>query len=112
MTMGNHENKRKTDRLHAVKPSRIQLKGKEYRLNDISDGGVGIIVDGPDTFFPGQRIDAIPLELNDGTIHLKGFVAHISKTESHYICGIRFILDGIEEYKSVAQFKKERTPTK
>ena len=112
MTMGSHENKRKTDRSHAVKPSRIQLKGKEYRLNDISDSGVGVIVNGPDTFFPGQRIDAIPLELNDGTIHLKGFVAHISKTESHYICGIRFILDGIEEYKSVAQFKKERTPTK
>ena len=112
MTMGSHESKRKTDRSHAVKPSRIQLKGKEYRLNDISDSGVGIIVDGPYTFFPGQRIDAIPLELNDGTVHLKGFVAHISKTESHYICGIRFILDGIEEYKSVAQFKKERTLTK
>ena len=37
--MGNHENKRKTDRSYADKPSRIQLKGKEYRLNDISDGG-------------------------------------------------------------------------
>jgi len=110
--MGNHENKRKTDRSYAVKPSRIQLKGKEYRLNDISDGGVGIIVDGPDTFFPGQRIDAIALELNDGTIHLKGAVTHINKTESHYICGIRFMLEGIEEYKSVALFKKERTPAK
>lgn len=111
MTMVSDQNKRRTDRAYAIKPTQIKLLGKKYLLNDISDGGLGIIVDGPDTFFMGQRIDAILLELKDQTVSLKGTVAHINKTQLHYICGIRFILDGIEEYNSVAQFKKERTRT-
>lgn len=82
--------------------------GKNYRLNDIGDGGLGIIVDGPDAFLLGQRIDAILLELNDKTILLKGVVAHINKTPRHYICGIRFILDNIDQYQAVARFKEER----
>ena len=109
--MESDQNKRKTGRSYAIKPTQIKLLGKNYRLNDISDGGLGIIVDGPDTFLSGQRIDAVLLELKDRTVSLKGTVAHINKTQLHYICGIRFILDGIEEYNFVAQFKKERTRT-
>lgn len=83
--------------------------GQAYRLNDISEGGLGVIVDGPHTFFLGQRIESIALPLNDGEIYLQGTVAHINKTESHYICGIRLRLTGMEEYESLARFKKERT---
>ena len=102
-------NKRQTARLYSLKPTHIDLMGKAYRLNDISDGGLGIIVDEPHTLFLGQRIESIPLQFNDGDIYLKGTVAHINKTESHYICGIRLIFTGIEEYESLARFKKERT---
>jgi hypothetical protein len=104
--MGNFENKRKADRLYSIQPTKIKLLGKEYALNDISEAGLGIIVDAPHTFSLGQRIDAIPLQLNDRTVSLKGAVAHIDKTASNYICGIRFIFSGIEEYNAVAQFKK------
>jgi hypothetical protein len=107
--MENSQNKRQADRLYSIKPTRIHLMGKAYRLKDISEGGLGIIVDGPYTFFIGQRIDSIPLQLNDEAVYLKGTVTHISKTQLHYICGIRFIFSGIEEYESLARFKKERT---
>jgi len=107
--MENSQNKRKNDRLYSIKPTHIHLMEKAYWLNDISEGGLGIIVDGPHTFFLGQRIDSIPLQLNDGTVYLKGTVAHINKTELNYICGIRFIFTGIQEYESLARFKKERT---
>ncbi len=104
--MGAPENKRKTNRLYAIKPTQIKVEGIQYTLNDISEAGLGIIVDGPHTFSMGQRIDAITLELNDRTVLLKGAVAHVDKTASSYICGIRFIFSGIEEYNFVAQFKK------
>ncbi len=104
--MGNSKNKRKADRLYSIKPTQIKLLGKEYTLNDISEAGLGIIVDDPHTFFLGQRIDVIPLQINDSTVSLKGAVAHINKTVSNYICGIRFIFSGIEEYNAVGQFKK------
>lgn len=104
--MGKSENKRKTDRLYSIKPTQIKVMGKEYALNDISEAGLGIIVDGPHTFSIGQRIDTITLELKDWVVFLKGAVAHVDKTASSYICGIRFIFSGIEEYNSVARFKK------
>ena len=106
--MGNHENKRKTDRLYSIKPTEIELKGKAYRLNDISAEGIGVIVDDPHTFFSGQRFEAIPLRLKAGIVSLKGVVTHITKNELHHICGIRFLLAGIQEYKYAAQFKKDR----
>lgn len=102
------KNKRKTNRLYSIKPTMINLKGKEYRLNDIATEGLGIIVDGPHTFFSGQRFDNITLQLNNGPISLKGIVTHITKNEINYICGVRFILAGIEEYKSAERFKNER----
>ena len=103
-------NKRQAARSYALKPTHIDVMGKDYRLNDISNGGLGIIVDGPHTFFLGQRIEPITLPLSNGDRYLKGTVAHIHKTESHYICGIRLLLTGIGEYESLARFKKERTP--
>ncbi|MBW1840287.1 MAG: PilZ domain-containing protein [Deltaproteobacteria bacterium] len=106
--MGNDKNKRKTDRLYSIKPTQIQLKGNVYTLNDISTEGLGVIVDDPHTFFSGQSFDAIPVKLSDNTVFLKGIVTHITKNERNYVCGIRFLLAGIEEYKLVTRFKKER----
>jgi hypothetical protein len=102
-------NKRQAARSYALKPTHIDLMGKAYRLNDISDGGLGIIVDGPHIFFLGQRIESIALPFCDGDVYFKGSVAHIHKTKSHYICGIRLLLTGIGEYESLARFKKERS---
>lgn len=110
--MENYENKRKLDRLQAIEPIEINIKGNKYRLHDISEYGLGIIVDGENSFPLGQRIDSIPLQLNDKDVALKGVVTHISKTDINYLCGIRFIFDNIEEYKSVVQFKKEINPGK
>jgi hypothetical protein len=106
--MGKRENKRKTDRLYSFKPTLVYLKGKGYRLNDIATEGIGIIVDGPHIFFSGQRFDNITLQLNEGPISLKGIVTHITKNEINTVCGVRFILAGIEEYKSAERFKNER----
>ena len=106
--MTNPENKRKTARTYPIKPTEIVLKGKEYRLNDISSEGFGIIVEGDaHTFFMGQRIDQIPLQLAQGTEYLKGVVAHITKNELNFVCGIRFLFGNRKEFESVKQFQKE-----
>ena len=106
--MTNPENKRKTARTHPIKPTKIVLKGKEYRLNDISSEGLGIIVEGDaHTFFMGQRIDQIPLQLEQGTEYLKGVVAHLTKNELNFVCGIRFLFGSRKEFESVQKFQKE-----
>lgn len=65
--MTNPENNRKTTRTYPIKSTEILLKGKQYRLNDISNEGLGIIIEGDaHTFFMGQRINRIPLQLAQG----------------------------------------------
>jgi hypothetical protein len=106
--MTNPENKRKTARAYPLKPTEIVLKGKAYRLNDISSEGLGIIVEeDAHTFFMGQRIDQIPLQLEQGTEYLKGVVAHLTKNELNSVCGIRFLFGNRKEFESVQKFQKE-----
>jgi len=109
--MANPENKRKAARTYPLKPTEIVLKGKAYRLNDISSEGLGIIVEGDaHTFFMGQRINRIPLQLEQGTEYLKGVVAHITKSEFNSVCGIRFLFGNRKEFESVQKFQNEQTP--
>ncbi len=101
-------NRRKTERIIALKPTRIRLKGHPLELSDISSEGIGVILEkeGP-RFFIGERIDNIPLPLQGGTIDLPGMVSHISITAAHTVLGIRFLL-GEGDFNAVNRFKKER----
>ena len=103
-------NKRKNERAHHLKPTRIALKDTSLELNDISSGGIGVLLEkgGPE-FITGERLEKIPLELQNGTVNLKGVVSHISVSTEKTICGIRFLLTG-DEFDTVIQFKKEREP--
>jgi len=101
-------NQRKNQREYHLKPTRIALKDAFLEVNDISNGGIGVVLekDGPD-FITGERLDPIPLELTDGRVHLQGVVSHISVATDKTICGIRFLLTG-DQFDTVIQFKKER----
>lgn len=106
--MKNPENNRKTARTYSIKPTEIVLKGKVYMLNDISSEGLGIIVEeGAHTFFMGQRLDQIPLQLQQGAEYLKGVVVHLTKNELNSVCGIRFLFSNSKEFESVKRFQKE-----
>ena len=101
-------NKRKNERTYAIKPTRITLKGHSYRLNDISNEGIGLVLENDVPHFViGERLEKIPIPLQSGTVNLKGAVSHISITADCTVCGIRFIFDG-DEFSSIVQFKKER----
>lgn len=105
--MAQTPNKRSNDRIYALKPVCITLKDHSFQLNDISNEGLGIVLDkdGPQ-FFIGERIAKIPIPLSGGTVYLTGTVSHISVTASCTVCGIRFLLDG-DDFLSVVQFIKE-----
>jgi len=103
-------NKRKNKRAYQLKPTLVTLKGADFELNDISSGGIGVVIEksGPE-FITGERIEKIPLELQSGMVNLKGVVSHISVSTEKTICGIRFLLAD-DEFDVVIQFKKEREP--
>lgn len=102
------ENKRENKRAYHLKPTRIALKGTSFELNDISSGGIGVVLEkGRPEFVTGERIEKIPLELQSGRVNLKGVVSHISVSTERTICGIRFLLTG-DAFDTVIQFKKER----
>ena len=101
-------NQRQNGREYHLKPTRIALKGAFLEVNDVSNGGIAVVLekDGPE-FITGERLDAIPLELADARVCLQGVVAHISVATEKTICGIRFLLTG-DQFDTVIQFKKER----
>jgi len=101
--------RRKSERAFDLIPTFIDLKGRRFQVSNISSEGIGIIIedDGP-RFFTGERLEKIPLPLENGTVNLKGAVTHISVTGSGTICGIRFIFSG-NEFDSIVRFVKERT---
>jgi hypothetical protein len=101
-------NQRQNEREYHLKPTRIALKGAFLEVNDVSSGGIGVVLekDGPE-FNTGERLDAIPLELTDGRVHLQGVVSHISVATDKTICGIRFLLTG-DQFDTIIQFKKEQ----
>jgi hypothetical protein len=77
----------------------IATIGKErFLISNISSEGIGVVVEGPDTFFLGQRIEAIqfPDEIPD--MIFKGIVSHTSKTDREYVCGIRFVFSGTGDF--------------
>jgi hypothetical protein len=63
-------------------------------LNDISNEGIGIVVEGSDTFVLGQRIEAIHFPTENRDMTLNGIVSHISKNDLGFLCGIRFVYCG------------------
>jgi len=101
--------KRKSERAYDLIPTFIDLKGRRFQVSDISSEGIGILLedDGP-RFFTGERLEKIPLPLQNGTLNLKGAVTHISVTGAGTVCGIRFVFSG-NEFNSIVQFVKERT---
>ena len=102
-------NKRNNERTYSLKPVCITLKDHPFQLNDISNEGIGIVLekDGPQ-FCIGERIEKIPIPLQSGAVNLVGIVSHISVNAHRTVCGIRFIFHG-EDFSSVVQFKKECT---
>jgi len=106
--MPESENQRQARRAYRLKPTRIALKGTFLEVNDVSGGGIGVVLEknGPE-FITGERLDRIPLELTAGPVSLQGVVSHISVSTDRTICGIRFLLTG-DQFDTVMQFKKER----
>ena len=100
---------RRSSRVRELKSTRIRLKGSDFQVSDISNDGIGIILedDGPH-FAVGERLEAIPLPLESGTINVQGIVSHISVTTAGRTCGIHFIFRGAE-YDAVIRFIQERT---
>ena len=96
-------------RMAPLKQTIVILKNHAFQINDISSGGMGLIMqnDGPQ-MVTGEQLKNISLPLKDGDVNLKGVVTHISITSKTKICGIRFLFSG-EEFKSVMQLIKERT---
>jgi hypothetical protein len=101
--------KRKNRREYNLKPTIINIKGSPFEVHNISSEGIGIIIEenGPQ-FTNGERIEKIPIPLEEGVVHLRGVVTHISVTSNSRICGIMFQFKG-SEFKYLMQFKRERT---
>ncbi len=100
---------RRSHRVRELKPTRIRLKGRHFMVADISNSGIGIMLeDGGPTFVVGERLEHIPIPLENGIVNVQGIVSHISVTTAGRTCGIHFIFRGAE-YDAVIRFIQERT---
>ena len=101
------KNRRQTIRSTTQYGAIVTIGKERFLINNISSEGIGIVVDGPDTFFLGQRIAAIQFPKEDPDIILQGIVSHTSKTDRGHMCGIRFIFSGTGEYSFVEGLAKK-----
>jgi len=95
------KNRRQTTRLSAQYGAIVTIGKERFLINDISSQGIGVVVEGPDTLFLGQRIEAIQFPKDDPDMILKGIVSHISKTDRGYLCGINFEFSGNKDFAYV-----------
>lgn len=108
--MTNTTDMRREHRSYALKATSIEINGEPYELNDVSAEGIGLILEENSAeLFMGQRIESIPIPHENGTAHIQGVVAHISKTAQNTVCGVRFLFKNPEEFKLVEVFKAQRT---
>ena len=84
---------------------RLFIQGVARDLINISNNGFGILIDTPKGFHLGQRIDDIRLDMGGNLHQLHGAVAHITRTKTGHVLGIRLELNSIEEYRLVADLK-------
>ena len=85
-------NLRTSDRKYPPEPPNILINDKRFILNDISRGGIGVLVKDSFDIFLGQRITSILQESPTDAMPLAGIVNHMTQNESGIICGIRFDL--------------------
>lgn len=106
--MTNPHDKRKSKRATALKPTFIYLKGDTFKVHDISNDGLGIVLpDDAPAFTVGELLPEIPIPLARGMVHLRGVVSHLSYTAAGKLCGIQFLFEGAE-YEAVIDFIRER----
>ena len=84
------KNRRQTIRSTTQYGAIVTIGKERFLINNISSEGIGIVVEGPDTFFLGQHIDAIRFPKENPEMRLQGIVSHTSKTDRGYVCGIQF----------------------
>jgi len=91
-----------------LKPTQVVIKDRIFQLNDISNEGVGVLLNGEETAFHlGERIETICLPLKSGEVTLSGVVTHMSRTESATVCGIRFLFKNSDEFDAVSRFMED-----
>ena len=94
-------NRRQTTRSITQYGAVVTLGKERFLVNNISSEGIGVVVEGPDTFFPGQRIETIQFPKENPDMVLKGIVSHTSKTDRGFVCGIQFIFSGTADFAVV-----------
>ena len=106
--MDKHAEKRDDQRVNAPSPTdiRIIVQGVACELCNISDYGFGVRIETPTAYHLGQRIEDIRLTVAGRQHHLRGSIAHITRTISGNILGIRLEINSIEEYQLIAEVKK------
>ena len=92
------KNRRQSNRAEAQYGAIVTIGEARFLMNNISSEGIGVVVEGPDTFFLGQRIEAIRFPKENQDMILKGIVSHLSKTDRGYLCGIRFVFSGTGDF--------------
>ena len=96
-------NRRQSDRFYPKGAPSVAIRQEQFQLDNISNEGIGIVIDGPDAFFIGQRLDSILFKDQEQERALNGIVSHISKDAQGFLCGIRFLFEGSRDFNYVKE---------
>ena len=100
--------KRAAQRVKPKSPAdiRVDVQGVACELCNVSDYGLGVQIESPTAYHLGQRIEDIRISVAGRQHRLRGSIAHITRTISGNVIGIRLQINSIEEYQFIADVKK------
>ena len=106
--MDKHNEKRGDQRVNPPSQTdiRVTVQGVACELCNISDYGLGVQIETPTAYHLGQRIEDIRLSVAGRQYRLRGSIAHITRTISGNVLGIRLEINSIEEYQLIVDVKK------
>ena len=107
--MVDHQSEKRNDQRVPSPPQadiQVTIQGVTCTLCNISDCGLGIQIDTPSGYHLGQRIKEISITVDGHQQYVCGSVAHITRTLTGYILGIRLEIGSIQEYQVLADLKK------
>ena len=107
--MTDHRSENRTDQRVVSPPQaviHVTIQGATCRLCNISDCGLGLEIDTPSGYHLGQRMEAIAITAGGRQHLLRGSVAHITRTLTGHVLGIRLEINSIEEYQFLADLKQ------
>ena len=87
---------------------RVSLEGRGFRVSNVSENGLQILLQKEHHFRAGQTIDPVLLSFGDAELHLKGRVAYVDQIDcGQFALGLELLFVNREQQEICREHHKE-----